>query len=157
MQKITPFLWFDNNGEEALKYYAEVFGKNAKLGHIARYGPGAPVPAGTMMTGSIEIFGQQINILNGGPHYQLTPAFSFSIDCETQEEVDYYWDKLTAGGQEMPCGWLTDKYGLSWQVVPSIIPRRMSNGEPAKAGKMMQALMTMKKLDIAALDAAYNS
>src|SRR3954462_7980781 len=121
MQKIKPFLWFNNNAEEAINLYLSVF-KNSKLGSVARYGDAGPGPKGQIMTASFELEGQEFVALNGGPHYKFTEAISFTVDCETQEEVDFYWNKLSEGGEESRCGWLKDRVGLSWQIVPRILP-----------------------------------
>ncbi len=154
MQKITPFLWFNTEAEEAMKFYVSVF-KNSKVLSVSRYGDAGPMPKGTVMVANFEILGQQFMALNGGPHFKISPAISFLIDCEDQAEVDYYWSKLTEGGQEIECGWLTDKFGVSWQVVPKIFGELMSRGEPEKINRMMKALMTMKKLDSEKLKNAY--
>ena len=149
MQKITPFLWFDNQAEEAAKFYVSVF-KNSKMGAVSRYGDGMPLPKGTVMTAAFEIEGQPYVALNGGPEYKFTPAVSFVINCDTQKEIDYYWDKLIGGGgEEVQCGWVKDKYGLSWQIVPTQLPELVK-----KSNKVMEALLHMRKLDIAALERA---
>ena len=149
MQKITPFLWFDNQAEEAARFYVSVF-KNSKMGAVSRYGDGMPLPKGTVMTAAFEIEGQPFVALNGGPEFKFTPAVSFVINCDTQKEIDYYWDKLTSGGgEEVQCGWVKDKYGLSWQIVPTQLPELVK-----KSNKVMEALLHMKKLDIAALERA---
>ena len=154
MQTITPFLWFDNQAEEAMNLYLSIF-KNSKPLSIARYGAGGPGPAGSVMTASFELDGQQFVALNGGPIFKFTEAVSFVINCETQEEVDMYWDKLTAdGGQESMCGWLKDKFGLSWQVVPGILSKLLSDKDAAKAQRVMGAMMKMKKIIIADLQKA---
>ena len=155
MQRITPFLWFDNQAEEAANFYVSVF-KNSKVKEISRYTGEEPVgKKGSVMTVAFELDGEEFVALNGGPRFKFTEAISFVVNCETQEEIDYYWDKLTAdGGEEVQCGWLTDRYGLSWQVVPAKI------SEWAKVGtgfqRVMKAIMPMKKLDLAALQAAYD-
>ena len=155
-QKITPFLWFDTQAEEAMKFYTSVF-KNSKVGTIARYGETGPGPAGSVMTATFELEGQEFIALNAGPHIKFNEAISFVIDCETQEEVDYYWEKLTTdGGEESQCGWLKDKFGLSWQVTPSMLGKLYGSGNPEKSQRMMQAMMKMKKLDIVALQKAYD-
>lgn len=155
MQKITPFLWFDNNAEEAMNFYLSVF-KNSKMINSSRYGEGAPMPKGTFMVGTFTLDGQEIMVLNGGPHYKLTPAFSLLVNCETQQEIDYYWEKLTAdGGKPIQCGWLEDKFGVSWQIVPTILGELMGKGDAEKSNRMMQALMKMDKLIIADLRRAY--
>jgi predicted 3-demethylubiquinone-9 3-methyltransferase (glyoxalase superfamily) len=147
-QKITPFLWFDNNAEEAMNFYVSVF-KNSKVGTITRYGDAGPGPKGSVLTASFELEGQKFVALNGGPRFKFTEAVSFVINCETQAEIDYFWDKLTSdGGQESMCGWLKDNYGLSWQVVPVEIPALLT-GE--KSNEVMQAIMQMKKLDLGIL------
>jgi predicted 3-demethylubiquinone-9 3-methyltransferase (glyoxalase superfamily) len=154
MQKITPFLWFNNNAEEAVKFYTSVF-KNSKIGKISRYPEGTPGPAGTVMTAEFEIEGQKFIALNGGPIFKFTEAISFVVNCDTQKELDEYWQKLTAdGGQEIECGWLKDKFGLSWQIVPSILGELMSGNDPKKSERVMAALLKMKKLDIEGLKRA---
>ncbi len=155
MQKITPFLWFDNNAEEAMNFYLSIF-KNSKIGQVSRYGDAGPGPKGSFMVGSFSLEGQEFMVLNGGPHYKLTPAFSLMVNCETQEEIDYYWDKLSDGGTEVQCGWLTDKFGVSWQVVPTMFAELMRKGDAEKTNRMMQALYNMKKLIIADLQRAYD-
>lgn len=155
MQKITPTLWFDHQAEEAVHFYLDTF-KDAKILDVVRYGEGAPLPKDTVLTIKFSMAGQEFVALNGGPVYSFTPAISFVIDCETQEEVDYYWDKLLAdGGQESQCAWLTDKYGLSWQVVPQALIRYLSDVDPAKSQRVMMAMFQMKKIIIADLDKAY--
>ena len=154
MQKINPFLWFDNQAEEAAKFYTSVF-KNSKMASITRYGDAGPGPKGSVMTASFEIEGQQFVALNGGPHFKFTEAISFVVNCETQQEVDEYWEKLSAGGEESMCGWLKDKYGLSWQVVPTILGKLMQDEDPEKAKRVMQAMLQMRKLDIETLQRAY--
>jgi predicted 3-demethylubiquinone-9 3-methyltransferase (glyoxalase superfamily) len=154
MQKITPFLWFDNNAEEAMKFYASVF-KNSKIGKVSRYPEGSPGPAGSVMTASIQIEGQEFVLLNGGPVFKFTEAISFVVNCETQAEVDEYWQKLTAnGGKEVECGWLKDKFGLSWQIVPTILPKLMTDSDPERSKRVMQAMLKMKKIDIEGLKRA---
>lgn len=154
MQKITPFLWFNDSAEEAVNFYASIF-KDSKIKKVARYGDSGPGPKGSVMTVSFELNGQDFIALNGGPHYQFTPAISFVVNCDTQDEIDSYWDKLTAGGQEVQCGWLRDKYGISWQIVPSAIGEIMSSPETEKVKRAMQAMFTMKKLDIKKLRDAF--
>jgi len=155
MQKITPFLWFNDNAEEAMNFYVSIF-KNSKIGNVSRNGDNGPGPKGSMMVGTFYLDGQEFMALNGGPHYKLTPAFSLLVNCETQEEIDYYWEKLTAdGGKPVQCGWLEDKFGVSWQIVPNMLGELMSKGDPEKTGRMMQALWSMVKLDIAELRRAY--
>jgi len=152
MQKITPFLWFDNNAEEAMNFYVSIF-KNSKVVQTSRYGDAGK---GSFMVGTFSLEGQEIMVLNGGPHYKLTPAFSLMVNCENQEEVDYFWDKLTEGGTEVQCGWLTDKFGVSWQVVPKMFSELLRRGDAEKNNRMMQALYGMKKLIIADLQKAYD-
>ncbi len=156
MQKITPFLWFDNNAEEAINFYTSVF-KNSKIINTARWGKAGPGPEGSLMTATIQLEGQDFMLLNAGPMFKFTEAISFFVNCKTQEEVDYYWEKLTAdGGQESQCGWLKDKYGLSWQIVPDVLGSLLNGKDAGKSGKAMQAMMKMRKLDIAALQKAYD-
>lgn len=152
-QKITTWLWFDGQAEEAAKYYTSIF-KNSSLDGVMRYGPGAPVPEGTVLTATWTIEGQQFVGLNGGPQFKPSEAVSFFVDCDSQEEVDYYWGKLTEEGEESQCGWLKDKYGISWQIVPSILGELLQNKDRAKAGRAMQAMLRMKKIDIAKLKEA---
>jgi predicted 3-demethylubiquinone-9 3-methyltransferase (glyoxalase superfamily) len=155
MQKITPFLWFDNQAEEAMNFYTSIF-KNSKIEKVSRYGDAGPGPKGSVMVGTFTIDGQEFMALNGGPTYKFTPATSFVVNCETQEEVDYYWDKLIAGGGgPHRCGWLFDKFGLSWQIVPTALAELMSSGDPEKSNRVMQALLKMDKLIIADLQKAY--
>src|SRR5262245_26741254 len=156
VHKITPFLWFDSQAEEAANFYTTIF-KNSKLGHISRYSEaGKEVHCrepGSAMTVEFEIEGQPFTALNGGPMFKFTEAISFHIHCETQEEVDHYWNGLAAGGdpEAQQCGWLKDKFGVSWQVIPAILPKLMSDPDPKKSQRVMQAMFKMKKLDIAAL------
>lgn len=154
MQKITPFLLFDGNAEEAFEYYCGIF-KDAERGKVERYGPNGPMPEGTVLTASFTLFGTKFILLNG-PKADFTMAVSFHISCTTQQQVDHYWDNLTAnGGEESMCGWLKDKYGLYWQVVPEQMEQLMTQGSPEQSQRVMQAMMQMKKLDIATLEAAY--
>lgn len=153
-QKITTFLWYDNQAEEAVNFYVSVF-KNSKIGDIARYGDTGPGPKGSVMTVEFQLAGQQFTALNGGPHFKFTEAISLVVNCDTQEEVDEYWEKLSEGGQKVQCGWLKDKYGLSWQIVPRILTELLKDKDPEKANRVMQAVMQMTKLDIAKLKAAY--
>jgi predicted 3-demethylubiquinone-9 3-methyltransferase (glyoxalase superfamily) len=153
MPKITPFLWFDGNAEEAAKFYVSVF-KPGKLGKINRYPEGAPAPAGSVMTVEFRLGGQDFVALNGGPEFKFNEAISFVVSCRTQREVDYYWRKLSAGGQEIQCGWLKDKYGVTWQIVPTVLLELMSSRDRAKAARVTQAMMQMVKLDIKRLKAA---
>lgn len=156
MQKITPFLTFAYEAEEAMNFYVSIF-KNAKVLSVSHYGKGSPMPEGTVMTASFELFGQQFVALNAGPMFQFTPAVSFSVVCEDQAEVDYYWDKLTQGGTPMQCAWLTDKFGVTWQIVPKQLGQLMSDPDPVKAGRVMQAMMKMVKIDIAELQRTYDA
>lgn len=154
MQKPTPFLWFDGNAEEAMQFYVATF-PNAKIHNISRFGEGAHMPAGTVMTASFEINGQAFTALNGGPMFKFTPAISFLVGCDTQAEIDEVWEKLIAsGGEPMQCGWISDKFGLTWQIVPSILGQLLGDPDPAKAKNVMTAMMQMVKLDIPTLQAA---
>ena len=154
MQKITPFLWFDGKAEEAIKLYTSVF-KNSKIINISYWGEGSPFPKGQVMNGVFELDGQRFYAFDAGPQFKFTEAISFFVNCETQEEIDYLWDKLTAdGGQESMCGWLKDKFGLSWQIVPPVLGELLGDKDPAKAGRVMQAMMQMKKIIIADLQKA---
>ena len=153
MQKITPFLWFDNQAEEAAKFYVSIF-KNSKIGTISRYGDAGPGPKGSAMVVTFEIEGQQFMALNGGPQFKFTEATSFLVNCETQEEVDALWEKLSAGGSKDRCGWLKDKYGLSWQIVPTVLGKLMSDPDPERSKRVMQVMLTMDKLDIKRLEEA---
>lgn len=156
MQKITPFLWFDNNAEEAMNFYASIF-KNSKVGKVSRYGDAGPGPKGTVMTAEFSLEGIEFVALNGGPRFKFTEAISFVVNCETQEEVDYYWDKLSEGGEKSRCGWLKDKFGLWWQVVPTILEELMSDPDQEKADRVMQAMLQMDKIDIEPLKRAADS
>ena len=153
-QKITTFLWFDNQAEEAINFYVSIF-KNSRVGDIVRYGDTGPGPKGQVMTAEFQIEGQQFTALNGGPHFKFTEAISLVVNCDTQEEVDKLWEKLSEGGQKVQCGWLKDKFGLSWQIVPTILKDLLKDKDPAKTNRVMQAVMKMTKLDIAQLKAAY--
>jgi predicted 3-demethylubiquinone-9 3-methyltransferase (glyoxalase superfamily) len=155
MQKITPYLWFDNNAEEAINFYTSLF-KNSKIIEMSRYPEGVPGQSGQVMTATFELEGQQFMALNGGPQFKFNESVSFLVDCDSQEEVDHFWNKLTEnGGEEQPCGWLKDKFGLSWQIIPRILGELMTDPDPAKSQRVMQAMLQMKKIDIAALKAAY--
>jgi len=154
VQKITPFLWFDGQAEQAANFYVSVFRKNSKILEVARYGEAGPGPKGSVMTVAFELEGQKFTALNGGPQYQFTPAVSFVVNCATQAEVDEYWKKLAEGGQEVACGWLTDKYGLSWQIVPTRLMELITDPDKKKVGRVMQAMLQMKKIDVAALERA---
>ena len=155
MQKITPFLWFNDNLEEAISFYTSVF-KNAKVGWVRRYGPEGPGKEGTVMTATFEIEGQEFMALNGGPVFQFTPAVSFFINCKTQEEVDELWEKLSEGGEKGQCGWLKDKFGLSWQIVPSVLGELLNYKDKEASGRAMRAMMKMTKLDGNVLKKAYD-
>jgi predicted 3-demethylubiquinone-9 3-methyltransferase (glyoxalase superfamily) len=158
MQKIAPFLWFDDRAEEAATFYTSIF-RNSKIVNIARYGDaGAEVsgrPKGTVMTVEFQLEGQEFVALNGGPQFKFTEAISFVVNCQTQEEVDEYWKKLSDGGREVQCGWLKDKYGLSWQIVPTILNEMLNDPDPKKAERVMKTMLQMKKIDIKALKQAY--
>lgn len=158
MQKITPFLWFDNQAEEAAKFYVSIF-KNSNIGRVTCYGEaGAQVsgrPRGSVMTVEFQLEGQHFVALNGGPQFTFTEAISLSVDCKTQEEVDELWKKLSQGGEEGPCGWLKDKYGLSWQINPSVLGEMLSDPDPVKSERVMKAMLQMKKIDINGLEKAY--
>ena len=155
MQKITPFLWFDNNAEEAMNFYITVF-KNGKILNVNRLPEGAPGAPANILTATFEINGQQLMVLNGGPHFKFTEAISLFVNCETQEEVDDLWNKLSAGGKTSQCGWLQDRFGLSWQVVPTVLPELLGAPEPERAQRVMGAMLQMTKIDIARLRAAYD-
>jgi predicted 3-demethylubiquinone-9 3-methyltransferase (glyoxalase superfamily) len=159
MQKITPFLWFDNNAEEAVNFYVSIF-KNSKVGKVTRYdeasAKAAGRPEGSVMTMEFQLEGQNFVAINAGPHFKFTEAISFVVDCGSQEEVDYFWEKLTAdGGQESQCAWLKDKYGLSWQIVPTVLIEMLQDKDPQKSDRVMKAMLQMKKIDIATLKRAY--
>jgi len=155
MPRITPFLWFDNNAEEAMKFYVSTF-QNARVVQTSRHSEGGPMPEGTFMVGTFSLDGQEFMVLNGGPLYKLTPAFSILVKCDTQEEVDYYWDKLTSdGGKPVQCGWLQDKFGVTWQIVPAVFFELIDKGDQQKTSRMMQALWGMMKLDVEELKRAY--
>jgi predicted 3-demethylubiquinone-9 3-methyltransferase (glyoxalase superfamily) len=154
MPKITPFLWFNDQAEEAMNFYTAIF-KNSKITSVSRYGEGGPGPQGSVMTATFELDGQEFMALNGGPLFTFTEAISFFVNCETQAEVDELWEKLTEGGEESQCGWLKDKFGLSWQIVPSVLGELLNDPDAEKAGRVMNAMLQMKKIDIAGLRAAY--
>jgi predicted 3-demethylubiquinone-9 3-methyltransferase (glyoxalase superfamily) len=153
MQKITPFLWFNDQAEEAVRSYVSTF-KNSKVGTVTRYGDAGPGPKGTVMTASFELDGMQFTALNGGPQFKFTEAISFVVNCETQQEIDEFWTKLSQGGKPGQCGWLTDRFGLSWQIVPRTLGELMRGGDAARSQRVMAALLKMTKLDIAALTRA---
>jgi predicted 3-demethylubiquinone-9 3-methyltransferase (glyoxalase superfamily) len=154
MQKITPFLWFDDKAEEAANFYISIF-KNSKILNIARYGEAGPGPKGTVMLVTFELEGQPFMALNGGPHYTFSPAISLFVDCETQAEVDELWDKLSAGGSEVQCGWLKDKFGLSWQIIPKTLMELMQDKDPVKSQRVFKAMLQMTKIDVEGLRRAY--
>jgi predicted 3-demethylubiquinone-9 3-methyltransferase (glyoxalase superfamily) len=153
MPKITPFLWFDHNAEEAMKLYTSIFPRS-KVSNVARYGDAGPGPKGAVMTATFELDGQEFTALNGGPHFVFTEAVSFVVHCETQKEVDEYWDKLSAGGQPSQCGWLKDRFGLSWQIVPTVLGKLLQHSDAKKAERVMKAMLQMTRLDIKTLEAA---
>jgi predicted 3-demethylubiquinone-9 3-methyltransferase (glyoxalase superfamily) len=155
MQKITPFLWFDDNAEEAVEYYASVFG-DVKVRNVSRYSEGSPGPVGKVMVMSFQLFGQDFMALNGGPLYTFSPAISMFVSCETQEEIDRYWGLLSVGGEPSQCGWLKDKFGVTWQIVPRVLGELMADADPARSQRVVQAMLQMVKLDIAALQRAYD-
>ena len=153
IQKITPFLWFDHKAEEAAGFYASIF-PNSKIVKVVRYGKAGPGPPGSAMTVEFQLEGQTFVALNGGPHFKFTEAISFVVNCQSQDEVDVYWDKLSAGGAEVQCGWLKDKFGLSWQIVPTVLLELLGDPDPQKSQRAMKAMLSMKKLDIRALQHA---
>lgn len=156
MQKITPFLWFDNKAEEAANYYVSIF-KNSRIETIKRYGEAGPGPKGSVMIVKFTLEGQEFTALNGGPQFSFTPAISLFVNCETQAEVDQLWEKLSAGGRTDHCGWLTDRYGLSWQIIPAALMKLMGDPDPAKSQRVMKAMLEMDKIDIGRLQQAYEA
>lgn len=154
MQKITPFLWFDGKAEEAANFYVSVF-KNSKIGNVTRYGDAGPGPKGTVMLVTFQIEGEEFIALNGGPQYTFSPAISFFVNCVTQKEVDDLWEKLSAGGEQLQCAWLRDKYGVSWQIVPTALLELMQDKDPVKSQRVFKAMLQMKKIDIEGLKRAY--
>jgi len=158
MQKITPFLWFDNQAEDAARFYVSIF-KNSRIGSVAHYdeeaAKAAGRPKGSVMTVAFELDGQEFTALNGGPLFKFTEAISFVVNCDTQEEVDHFWEKLSAGGQEGPCGWLKDRFGVSWQVVPTVLVEMLQDKDREKSKRAMAAMLKMKKINIQALKKAY--
>ncbi len=154
IQKITPFLWFDGKGEEAMLFYVSIF-PNSKVKSVTRYGDAAPGQKGAMMMGEFELEGVEFYAMNGGPQFQFSPAVSFFVKCETQEEVDHYWGKLSQGGVEQRCGWLQDRYGVSWQIVPTVLGEYLRDRDPMKSRSVMSAMMRMVKMDIGILRKAY--
>src|SRR5712691_5419501 len=159
MKKITPCLWFDSNAEEAVNFYSSIF-KNSKIGNISRYGEAGyeihGKPAGTVLTIEFELNGQAFTALNGGPIFRFNEAISFHVSCESQKEVDYFWSKLSEGGQTSRCGWLKDRYGVSWQIVPSVLPKLLKDKNAGKSNSVMQAMLKMDKLDIERLKQAHD-
>jgi predicted 3-demethylubiquinone-9 3-methyltransferase (glyoxalase superfamily) len=154
MQKITPFLWFDGKAEQAMRFYVSIF-KNSKAGSITRYGDAGPGPKGTVMVVTFQLDGQEFIALNGGPQFTFSPAISLVVNCETQEEVDAFWEKLSEGGEKQQCGWLKDKYGLSWQIVPTVLGEMMQDKDAEKSQRVMKAMLQMNKIDIECLKQAY--
>ena len=154
MQKITPFLWFDNNAEEAVNYYVAIF-KNSKIGNVVHYGDVGPGPKGTVMTIAFQLEGHEFIALNGGPVFKFNEAISLSVDCKTQQEVDDLWERLADGGQKGQCGWLKDRFGLSWQIVPSILVEMLQDKNGEKSKRVMEAILQMTKIDIARLQRAF--
>jgi predicted 3-demethylubiquinone-9 3-methyltransferase (glyoxalase superfamily) len=154
MQKITPFLWFDANAEEAMNFYTTIF-ENSEIVSVSRYGEGSPGQAGTVMTATFILDGQTFMALNGGPHFKFTEAISFFVNCETQEEVDELWEKLSEGGEQGQCGWLTDKFGLSWQIIPTALGELLGDKDPEKSKRVMEAMLQMHKIDIEKLKQAH--
>ena len=155
MQKINPFLWFSDKAEEAVNFYVSIF-KNAKVGKITRYGDAGPGPKGTVMMATFQLEGQDFYALNGGPQFKFTPAISFFVNCETQQEVDGLWEKLSAGGGQGQCGWLQDKFGVSWQIIPTALSKLMGDKDPEKSKRVMQAMLGMTKIEIKGLQDAYD-
>ncbi len=154
MQKITPFLWFNEDAEEAVNFYTSIF-QNSKVGKISRLGDEVPGPKGKVLTATFQLDGLELMALNGGPEYSFTPAISFFVHCQTQDEVDYFWEKLSAGGEKGPCGWLKDRFGVSWQIVPDILLELMNDPDPEKARRVTQAMLKMGKIEIAGIKQAY--
>jgi predicted 3-demethylubiquinone-9 3-methyltransferase (glyoxalase superfamily) len=154
MQKITPFLWFDSNAEEAVNFYVSIF-KDSKILNISRYGDAGPGPKGTVMSATFQLHGQEFMALNGGPHFKFTPAISFFVHCQTQAEVDELWEKLSVGGKKERCGWLTDKFGLSWQIIPDVLGKMLNDKDREKSKRVMTAMLQMSKIEIKKLEEAY--
>ena len=155
MQKIVPFLWFNDQAEEAVNFYVSLF-PNSKVTSMSRHGDAGPGPKGSVMSATFQLDGQEFHALNGGPHYTFTPAISMFINCESQQEVDTLWEKLSAGGRKDRCGWLQDRYGLSWQVIPKALGEMLRDKDPQKSKRVMQAMLQMDKIDIAELKQAYH-
>jgi len=153
-QKIIPFLWFDNQAEESANFYINIF-KNSRIKNISTYGEAGPGPKGSVMTVSFELEGQEFTALNGGSQFKFTEAISFYVKCKSQDEVDYFWEKLTEGGEEQPCGWLKDKFGVSWQIVPMVLVDMLNDPDPEKSKRVTEAMFKMKKIDIKVLEEAY--
>lgn len=154
MQKITPFLWFDNQAEEAMHFYTSIF-RNSRVGKVSRYGDAGPGPKGSVMSATFQLEGQEFMALNGGPHFKFTPAISFFVSCETQAEVDELWEKLSAGGETQQCGWLKDKFGVSWQIIPTALGRMLADKDAKKSQGVMKAMLQMTKIDVNGLQRAY--
>jgi predicted 3-demethylubiquinone-9 3-methyltransferase (glyoxalase superfamily) len=154
MQRIVPFLWFNDRAEEAMNFYVSLF-RNSRVVSVSRYGDAGPGPKGSVMVATFQLEGQDFHALNGGPQFTFSPAVSLLVNCETQEEVDHLWEKLSEGGETNPCGWLKDKFGLSWQIVPTILGRLMQDPDPEKSRRVMKAMLQMEKLDIARLKQAH--
>ena len=155
MQKIVPFLWFDGKAEEAMNFYVSIF-KNAQVKNVTRYGEAGPGPKGSVMSATFQLEGQDFYALNGGPMFKFSPAISLFVNCETQEEVDTLWAKLSAGGKTNQCGWLDDKFGITWQIIPTVLGKLLQDTDPAKSTRVMKAMMQMDKIDIAGLQRAYD-
>jgi predicted 3-demethylubiquinone-9 3-methyltransferase (glyoxalase superfamily) len=156
VQKIVPFLWFDNNAEEAATFYTSIF-QNSKISHIARYGDAGPGPKGAVMTVTFQLEGQEFTALNGGPQFQFTPAISFVVNCNDQAEVDRLWAKLSDGGEALQCGWVQDRFGVCWQIIPTVLEEMLRDKDPDKANRVMKVMLQMSKMDIAALKRAYTA
>jgi predicted 3-demethylubiquinone-9 3-methyltransferase (glyoxalase superfamily) len=154
MPEITPFLWFDGKAEEAMAFYTSIF-ENSRVSNVMRYGDAGPGPKGSVMSATFELLGREFIALNGGPLYKFSPAISFFVSCKTQAEVDMLWEKLVAGGEPLRCGWLTDKFGLTWQIVPTVLGEMLQDKDAEKSSRVMKEMMTMVKLDIARLERAY--
>jgi predicted 3-demethylubiquinone-9 3-methyltransferase (glyoxalase superfamily) len=153
MQKITPFLWFDDNAEEAMNFYVSIF-RNSKVGRVSRYGEAGPGKSGQVMSATFQLEGQEFHALNGGPKYRFTPAISLFVSCETQEEVDELWTRLSDGGTPQQCGWVTDRFGLSWQIIPKALGQLLGDPDPRRAQRAMQAMLKMTRIDVAGLQRA---
>ena len=154
MQKITPFLWFDGKAEEAMNFYVSIF-RNSRIMSVTRYGKEGPGPKGAVMSATFQLAGQDFFVLNGGPQFTFSPAISFFVNCETQEEVDELWEKLSEGGDKQRCGWLRDKYGVSWQIIPSVLGEMLQDKDTEKSNRVMKAMLQMNKIDIKSLKKAY--